>query len=194
MFVMKKFGITSWVLNRVIKNLEDDLEILLHLKFRFYSFVFSNLSLYSVFSHFCFCKRVCDQKKFSECYCQICSRIYSQIFDNHNIFQDIVVDEQDFTREFNNFLQKTSLFSLNVCHDHTLFIDSKKAKIFKCTYFSFINMPTKLFKSFLSVLIRLYLNHFPSLLNEVCLQETQQIFFRQQIWIFASNLMYGFCL
>ena len=33
-----------------IKKLEDDLEIFLYLKFRFYSFVFSNLSLYSVFS------------------------------------------------------------------------------------------------------------------------------------------------
>ena len=51
--------------NRVKRNLEDDLEIFLYLKFRFYSFVFSNLSLYSIFSHFYFCKRTCDQKKSS---------------------------------------------------------------------------------------------------------------------------------
>ena len=45
-----------------------------------------------------------------------------------NTFQDIVVDEQDFTWELNNFFQKTSLLSLNVCHDQALFIDSKKLK------------------------------------------------------------------
>ena len=72
--------------SKVKRNLEDALEIFLYLKFRFYSFVFSNLSLYWVFSHFCFCKRTCDQKKSSECYCQFCSRIYMQIFDNHNFW------------------------------------------------------------------------------------------------------------
>ena len=54
--------------NRVKRNLEDDLEIFLYLKFRFYSFVFSNLSLYAVLSHFSSCKRTS-----SECYCQFCS-------------------------------------------------------------------------------------------------------------------------
>ena len=153
--------------------------IFLYLKFRFYSFVFSILSLYSVFSHFCFCKRTCDQKKSSECYCQFCSWIYPQIFDNHNTFQHINVDERDFTREFNNFFQKTSLFSLNVCHDHAHFIDSKKGKIFRCTYFSFIKTATN------SVL-----NYFFSLLNELNLKETQLILFRQQIWVFASDLIW----
>ena len=66
--------------------------------------------------------------------------------------------------------------------------------IFNCTYFSFIKTPNKLSKSFLSALIRLYLNFFFSLINEVCLKETQQIFFRQQIWVSASGLMYDFCL
>ena len=89
---------------------------------------FPNLSIYSVFSYFCFCKRTCDEKKSSECYCQFCSRIYPQIFDNHNTFQDIIADERDFTREFNNLLQKTSLFSLDICHDETLFIDAKKLR------------------------------------------------------------------
>ena len=123
MFVMKKFGIVSWVLiflfflNRIKRDLEDDLEIFLYLKFIFYSFVFFSLSLYPVFSRFCFCRRTCDQKKSSECYCQFWCRIYLQIFDNHNTFQDIIVDERDFTREFNNFFQKTSLSSLDVCHD-----------------------------------------------------------------------------
>ena len=136
------------------------MEILLYLKFRFYSFIFLNLPLYTVFSHFCFWKRTCDQKKSSECYCQFCSRIYPINFDNRNTFQDIIVNERDFTREFNNFFQKTSLFSLDVYHDYAICIDSKKTKIFNCTNFSFIKSPTKLFKSFLKFLIRLYLNYF----------------------------------
>ena len=84
----------SIFLNRVKRNLEDNLEIFLYLKFGFYSFVLSNLSSYSVFSHFCFCKRTCDQKKSNECYCQFCSWIYLQIFDNHNTFQGIIVDNE----------------------------------------------------------------------------------------------------
>ena len=55
-------------------------------------------------------------------------------------------------------------------------------------------MPTKLFKLFLNVLIRLYLNYCFSMLNELNLKETQLIFFRQQIWVFASDLMYDSCL
>ena len=128
--------------NRVKRNLEDNLEIFLYLKFRFYSFVFSNLSLYSVFSHFCFCKRTCDQKRSSECQCQFCSRIYLQIFDNHNIFQDIVVDEPDFTREFDNFFQKTSLFSLDVCqYFNNLFDSMKSPENYTATCYKIINDP-----------------------------------------------------
>ena len=168
------------------------MEIFLYLKFRFYSFVFSNLSLYSVFSHFCFWKRTCDQKKSSECCCQFCSWIYPQIFDNHNTFQDIVVDEWDFTCELNNFFQKISLLSLNICHDQALFIDSKKAKISNCTYFSFIKMPNKLLKSFFCVLIRLYLIFFLCWMNSIW--KKQLLFFREQIWVFASDLKYEFCL
>ena len=104
------------------------MEIFFYLKFRFYSFVFSNLSLYLVFFTFLILQKNLRPEKSNECYCQFCSRIYPEIFDNHNTFQDIIVDEQDFTCEFNNFFQKTSLFFLDVCHDHTLFIDSKKLK------------------------------------------------------------------
>ena len=42
------------------KNLQDNLEIYFYLKFRFYSFVLSNLSLFSIFSHVCFYKKCGD--------------------------------------------------------------------------------------------------------------------------------------
>ena len=182
--------------NRVKRNLKNDLEIFLYLKFRFHLFVFFNHSLYSVFLHFCLCKKTCDQKKSSECYCQFCSRNYPYIFDNVNAFQNIIIDKQDFALKFNKFFQKSSLFSLGVCHNHALFIDPRKAKIYKYAYLRFIRSPNKLFQSFLSILIRMYINLFFSQLNkvEVNLKETQFISFREQIWIFASNFMYGFCL
>ena len=137
--------------SKVKRNLEDTLEIFLYLKFRFYSFVFSNLSLYSVFSHFWFCKRTCDQKKSSECYCQFCSRIYLKIFDNEYIFGDIIVDERDFTSQFNELFRRRSLFSLDVFHTHSLWINTKKGKFFACTNAEDIRTPNKLFRVFLSI-------------------------------------------
>ena len=71
--------------------LKDDFGIFYHLKSRLYSFVFNNLSLYSIFAHFCFFKRTCNKRKHKERCCNFCSRIYAQIFDDENVFHDIIV-------------------------------------------------------------------------------------------------------
>ena len=163
----------------------------LYLKFRFYSFVFPNLSLHSVFSQFCFCKRTCDQKKSSEFYCQFFSWIYLQVFDNHNTFQDIIGDEQDFTSQFNKFFRGRSLFSLDVCNTHSLWINTKKAKIFGCTYAEDIRTPNKLFRIFLSILIRLYRSYFLYFLKEVKINEEKAIFFQTAN---VASFLYDFCL
>ena len=47
---------------------------------------------------------------------------------------------------------------------------------------------------FSKCLIRLYLNFFLSLLNEINLKEIQQTFFRRETEIFAYDLMFDFCL
>ena len=59
----------------------------------------------------------------------------------------IIIDEQDFTLEFNKFFEKTSLFSLDGHLNHAFFIDGKKAQLFKCAYFNFIDSK-KSFQSF----------------------------------------------
>ena len=59
----------SIFLNRVTRNLEDDLEVFCISSLDFIH-VFPNLSLHSVFSHFCFCKRNFDHKKSKERYCE----------------------------------------------------------------------------------------------------------------------------
>ena len=98
----------SSFLTKVKKILVNDLEIYLYIKFRLSSFVFSNLSLFSVFSHFCFCKRSCDHISSKEFYCEICSQIYPRIFHRQVCFQDFIIDERDFTFDFNRFFRKTS--------------------------------------------------------------------------------------
>ena len=92
--------------------MENDLEIYLYIKFRLYSFVYSNLSLFSVFPHFCCCQRGCDHISSKEFYCEFGSRIYPQIFDRHAFIQDIIIDERDFTLDFNRFLEKLYYFLL----------------------------------------------------------------------------------
>ena len=98
----------SSFLTKVKKILVNDLEIYLYIKFRLYSFVFSNLSLFSVFSNFCFCKRSCDHISSKEFYCEICSQIYPRICHRQVCFQDIIIDERDFTFDFNRFFRKAS--------------------------------------------------------------------------------------
>ena len=184
----------SSFLTKVKKILENDSEIYLYIKFRLYSFVFSNLSLFSNFSHYCFCKRSCDHISSKELYCEFSSRIYPQIFDRQVCFQDIIIDERDFTLDFNHFLIKTSLFSLDICHESAISINVKNSKKYCCTYFCFIETPNILFNSYLSSSARVYFSYLFSVLEEVQLKEVQLITFRDEIWISACHLMHDFCL
>ena len=88
--------------------------------------------------------------------CKLCSQIYLQLFDEHQYFGDIIIDERDFTQAFNKFFYKRSLFSLDICHNHKFFINAVKAKHFDCTQFLDIRTPKGLFIFYLSILIRLY--------------------------------------
>ena len=90
-------------LNRLRDELKDDLEIYFHLSYRFHSFIFNNFSLYSVFAHSTLCKRSCDKRKLYERFCNFCSGITRQVFDKEYNFNDIIIDEPDFTCEFNYF-------------------------------------------------------------------------------------------
>ena len=135
------------------KNLQDNLEIYFYLKFRFYSFVLSNLSLFSIFSHVCFYKKCGDYKKSYEQYCQFYSELYPQIFDYGDFFNDIIIDEWDFTEKFNRFYLKTSFFHLDVCNDPA-WIERYKSKVFGCMYFKKIKTAVKFFEFFASILMR----------------------------------------
>ena len=122
----------------------------------------------------------------------ICKFLIIIIFDNH--FTRIIVDERDCTSQINEFFRGRSLFSLDVCHTHSLWINTNKAKIFGFTYVEDIRTPNKLFRIFFSILIRLYISYILSLLNGVEWNEEQVIFFRQQTWSYAASFLYDICL
>ena len=119
-----------------------------------------------------------QQKKPNEHYCNFCSRIYAEILNNEYIFSDIIVDEQDITSQINKFFSRRSLLSLDVCHAHSLWINTKMANTVGSTYTEDTRAPNKLFSVFLSILTRLYISCFLSLLNEVKFNEEHANFFR----------------
>ena len=92
-------------------------------------------------------------KKTTARYCELCSQIYPQIFDSQKL-EDIIIDNLDFPEDFSKFFRETLLISLDVCYDHSYFINLQKAKIYKCMYFKFIRNPRKRFQKMLSVLVR----------------------------------------
>ena len=51
------------------------------------------------------------------------------------------------------FFKKKHLFSLDICRSHSLFINTKKDKIFGCTYFEDIKTSNKLFRVFSTIII-----------------------------------------
>ena len=53
-----------------------------------------------------------------------------------------------------NFSGK-SLFSLDICHIYSIYINAKNTKFLGCKYAEDIKSPNKLFSVFLSILIRL---------------------------------------
>ena len=72
-------------------------------------------------------------KKVSECYCELCSRVYPQILDLHNTFEDIIIGNHDFSDDFCKLFK--SLISLDVCFDSGYFINMQKAKLYR-SFFS----------------------------------------------------------
>ena len=71
----------------------SDKHVLLYINYKFVFSVIFYLSLFSIFNHFCFYKRSWDYNSdgtYVDQPCEQCSSIYPQIFDMHNIFQDII--------------------------------------------------------------------------------------------------------
>ena len=70
------------------------------------------LSLYSIFLHFCFCKRSCDVKNKS--YCILCSKVPTKSADDKVLFEDILIDWRDFSQKILLFSRGSSMMSLSI--------------------------------------------------------------------------------
>ena len=124
---------------------------------------FSNLSLYSVFAHFCFSKRTCEKKNLESAIANSVLEFIHKFLIIILLFKTLLFMKEILLLSLIDFFKKLHLFLLT-------FMALKTVKIFRCTNFTFIRAPNKLFKAFLSILMRLYLNYFFSLLSEVCLK------------------------
>ena len=93
----------------------------------------------------------------------------------HNTFQDIIIDERDFTIGFNKLFYKRSLIPLDVCHTGSFFNKRFRDKTKCCRNFVSIRSPRNLFSKNLGILLRVYLNSFFSLLSERNLASAQSV-------------------
>ena len=83
--------------------LNDNLETFFYLQFRFHSFIYNKVSLYPIFAHFFFLKEHVTEKTLENTTVIFFLEFILKFFDNENIFNDIILDEQDFTSKFNKF-------------------------------------------------------------------------------------------
>ena len=74
----------------------------------------------------------------------------------HNIFQDVIIDERDFTDDFDKLFYNRSLMNLDVFHTGTFFNKRFKDKTTSCQNFISISGPRSLFTKFLSILLRIF--------------------------------------
>ena len=165
-------------------------ELLLHLRLRaFLPTVLSRVNIFSAFDHMFFCPRSCDKVKV---FCRYCSAINVVKRDDVRIFQDIVIDERDFTEEFIRFVARRLTFTLNLFDSHSFWISKKP----HCLKFEQLKRPQQLFIYFLSMLIRIYVNTFfqMNLKNDFGLTEDKVETYRECVFHSAYALMFSFCL
>ena len=99
-----------------------DKHVLFYINYKFFSSIIFDLLLFFVFNYYYFCKRSCDFNSDGTYVNQLCeqySLIYPQIFDMRNTFQDIIIDEKNFTDNFNKLFYKRSLMNLDNCYTGT---------------------------------------------------------------------------
>ena len=164
-------------------------EPLLHLRLRaFLPTVLSRVNIFSVFDMF-FCPRSCDKVKV---FCRYCSAVNVVKLDDVRIFQDIVINERDFTEEFIRFFARRSIFTLNLSDSHLFWISEKQ----HCLKFEQQKRSQQLFIYFLSILIKIYVNTFfqINLKNDFGLTEDEAETYRKYVFRSAYALMFSFCL
>ena len=165
-------------------------DVLVYFQNRF-SVIFRQLSIFSIFEHMLDCRRNC-----SLIGCQICSFVEFSKSDNHRLFEDIIVDERDLSKEFLEvFKGKPFLFSLTLTKLYGNWIDTNAHKMHGCFYFVNFQKPRQIFIYFLSILIRIYVNIFflkDEKVNKLIPEKLKIC--RKILFSAAVDLMWKFCL
>ena len=113
--------------------------------------------------------------------CTNCSRVDPTIYDDDRTFKDTLIDQTDFTEELCEGFGRKPIFSLDVCLPYTSFVDVETTRSQKYLYFNAKKNPKNVFKGFLSILVRGYLNSFFSICDESVLGRGNVMFFRKSI-------------
>ena len=97
---------------RLKSQFKDDFLMYFSIKNNF-CYVVHRLAIFSVFEHLLNCTRVSDTMKN---YCKFCSCVTLTKTDNQRMFEDIVIDEIDFTKSFLNSFKPKLVFYIKICH------------------------------------------------------------------------------
>ena len=120
-----------------------------------------------------------------------CSSIRSRDFEKPSYFLDIVIDERDFERGFCDMV--SCLIELDISVERPAYFSYDDFhKDLQCDYYQKIYKPGKLFVCFTSVLVRLYLNYVVNYLFELDLTLRGERILVDEVYTFASGLMYNF--
>ena len=155
----------------------------------FIGLIIQRVSIFSVCEHLFNCTRNCDSKK---SYCSTCSTVKVLRSDNLKIFEDIIIDERDFTKSFQYFFGKKSLFSLGLFDNYLFWF----CKGYRCLRFEEQKKPRNFCVYFLSVLLRIYINTFLKidLRKEFNMHSEQTETYRKHVFESAYCLMFSFYL
>ena len=103
---------------------------------------------------------------------------------------DIVIDERDFEEEFCNMT--TSCIELDITVENPTYLFGSVRKNKRYDYYQEIHKEGELFVCFTSVLVRMYVNYVLNYLLELDLTLEDEKILLEQVYTFASDLMYEF--
>ena len=159
----------------------------LYVKYRLSS-IFDKIHLCQIFSHFAYCKRLCDSENE---FCRTCSRIYSHcLIDEFYLFDEVLIVDR-FTSKFKAFSKPQCYMYLDIKHPHRMFVDSSKAKFYGCMQFLCRKNSREVLTTLLSIFVRVYLNNGLFICNEI--KTDPEVSFGQYSACLAYNLLISFC-
>ena len=119
-----------------------------------------------------------------------CSQIRARDFEKPSYFLDIVIDEHDFEEQFCDIT--TSLIELDISVQRPVYFTGSIQRDKRCDYYQEIHKEGQLLVSFTSVLVRMYVNYVLNCLLELDLTLRDEEILMEQVYTFASDLMYEF--